>query len=170
MFIQEFFRNIFKYLIEGIGVAVATFLVSGQRYSLQEVGLIGLSASLTLMLLDMYAPAIGLGARQGTGFGLGLRVNNLPVEGFDDESESAPEVHYKDKVHYSKTCNCQTSCANTCQVSDDCKAECNTAPCYVNDKTSLASNNCSYKMIDGNYSVAVLPGYNECVKAYNDDT
>lgn len=179
--IQEFLRNLFKYLIEGVGVAVATFLISGQRYGLQEVGLIGLSAGVTLMLLDMYAPGVAAGARQGTGYGLGLQMGNLPVEGFEGhpmyadsavqeggEVEVGSEV--EPSVHYKKNCNCEAPCANACKSEEGkCDLNCpDSAPCHIEGHGSLAAANCSYKIIDGYYSKAVLPGYNECVKPYNE--
>lgn len=187
--IQEFLRNFFKYLIEGVGVAVAAFLISGQRYGLQEVGLIGLSAAVTLMLLDTYAPGVAAGARQGTGYSLGLQMTNLPLEGFQgyplqeggvvevDQSTLKPEtlkvldIGGEDDVsgHYKKNCSCQMPCERSCQSNEgQCNLDCpESAPCYIDGNSSLAVANCSYKLIDGYYSKQVLPGYNECVKPYN---
>ena len=190
--IQEFLRNFFKYLIEGVGVAVAASLISGRLFAYQEAGLIGLSAAVTLMILDMYAPGVAAGARQGTGYGLGMQLTNLPqsvvgVEGFEGNQEGGlvdvgrstlqPEalkvldIQGEDDMsgHYRKNCSCQQPCELSCQSNEgQCDLECSeSAPCHIDGNSSLAAANCSYKLIDGYYSKQVLPGYNECVKAYN---
>ena len=83
--------NVFRYLFEGLGVALAAYVISGQRYTLQEVALIGLSAAATLFVLDSFTPEVAAGARQGTGFGLGVQVSKLPVEGFSATSQTGGE-------------------------------------------------------------------------------
>ncbi|GAG81428.1 unnamed protein product, partial [marine sediment metagenome] len=92
-------EKLLRYLMEGLGVAIASYLISGQRYTLQEVGMIGMTAALTLFVLDAFSPGTSAGARQGTGFGLGYQTVNLPeaattfgvpvlpgLEGFDGQS------------------------------------------------------------------------------------
>jgi ABC-type Co2+ transport system permease subunit len=75
-------QDIVKYLLEGVAVAVVAFYVTGKQTNLQDVALIGLSAAVSFLVLDMFAPAVGAGSRQGAGFGIGY---NLAGGAADDE-------------------------------------------------------------------------------------
>lgn len=80
-------KALLRYLSEGFGVGLASYLIAGQRFTLQEILMIALTAAVTLFVLDQFAPAIGPSARLGAGFGLGLQtVTNAPgLEAFDDQ-------------------------------------------------------------------------------------
>lgn len=69
---QEAFKRLIRYVLEGLCVGLAVNLVSQKKISLNEVVLIGITASAVLSVLDTFAPAISSGARQGAGYGLGL--------------------------------------------------------------------------------------------------
>lgn len=180
-------KSLLRYLSEGFGVGLASYLIAGQRFSLQEILMIALTAAVTLFILDQFAPAIGPSARLGAGFGLGLQtVTNVPgLEAFDDSEaiqhgqapEPAPYVTTDVKVepgcpggptHYNNNCSCGCPCTSTCQPEDKCKIDCpDNKPCDLND-CNIGVSGCPYKLIPGNYSHKVLlPGYNECVKPYN---
>lgn len=82
-------QALIKYLLEGLGVALAAFYIPRKNLNLQEILLIALSAAATFALLDQFSPGVAAGARQGTGFGIGLQVSGtglgVPgVEGFSD--------------------------------------------------------------------------------------
>lgn len=64
-------KNVLKYLLEGLAVAVAAKYIPSREISLNEVVMIGLTAALTFFVLDMFSPSIASGARLGTGFGIG---------------------------------------------------------------------------------------------------
>lgn len=187
---QDCVKRFFKYLVEGLGVALASHLISGQRYSLMEMGMIGASAAITLMLLDTFAPGVAAGSRMGSGYKLGMQLtapNLLPaIEPFGCmASEAAVEAEIDAvmhpssveakpvKYHYRKNCTCQMPCVDYCQThdckgcEDNCKLDCPTHPCRIPGHGNIASTDCSYKLIDGYYSKALLPGYNECVQPYN---
>jgi len=84
--------QIVKYLLEGLAVSVAAYFIPRQRSNITEILAIGLAAAATFMLLDVLAPTIGLGARQGAGFGIGLNQVGWQGGGAelvqDDDTES----------------------------------------------------------------------------------
>ena len=67
------FQQLFKYLVEGLGVALAVYLVPYNQLQLNEIVLIALIAAATFALLDQFSPGIGYGVRYGSGFGIGYR-------------------------------------------------------------------------------------------------
>ncbi len=82
--------NIKKYLLEGFAIAFASKLLLRNSIDLKELLMLTLTITLTMFLLDKFAPNVSQGARQGTGFGLGY---NLVGGGGDDGSngDSEPE-------------------------------------------------------------------------------
>ena len=68
---EEIVRRVFKYLVEGLAVAVAAYYIPSRNMNLREVAMIGLTAAAIFSILDMYAPSIADAARQGAGFGIG---------------------------------------------------------------------------------------------------
>lgn len=76
-----FFATLFKYLLEGIAVAAAAFLIpQNSTLTLGEVLMIGFTAASTFVLLDAFSPTTGLGVRHGAGFGIGLNlVGGVPM-------------------------------------------------------------------------------------------
>lgn len=74
-------QNLVKYLLEGIAVAVAAFYLTNKKQSVQEILMLGLVASATFFILDQFAPLVGMGARHGSGFGIGFNL----VGGADEQ-------------------------------------------------------------------------------------
>ena len=62
-------------------VAIAAFYIPQRKMNLEEVAMIALTAAATFALLDMYAPSVGLTARQGAGFGIGANLVGFPAGG-----------------------------------------------------------------------------------------
>lgn len=83
--------QIVKYLLEGLAVSVAAFFIPRQRSDLIEIVAIGFAAAATFMLLDLLAPTIGVGARQGAGFGIGLNQVGWQAGGdlVDDDTDTS---------------------------------------------------------------------------------
>jgi len=65
-------QSIVKFLLEGLAVAVAAYFIPSRVVSPIEIISIALTAAATFMILDTFAPSVGAGARQGSGFGIGL--------------------------------------------------------------------------------------------------
>ena len=73
-------KNLVVYLVEGIAIAIAAYVLTNKRGQLSEIATIALIASLTLFLLDVFANDVGKGVRLGAGIGIGLNLaNNAPV-------------------------------------------------------------------------------------------
>ena len=64
----------FKYLLEGLAVALAAYFIPSRKIDPQGILMIALTAGATLALLDLFSPGVALGARQGSGFGIGYRL------------------------------------------------------------------------------------------------
>jgi len=79
------FKSFIKYLIQGFAVALAIYFILRDRIQTQEILTIALVATASYALLDTFAPLAGLGARLGTGIGLGM---SLIPEGFEEEEEA----------------------------------------------------------------------------------
>lgn len=75
---REVIVRIFKYLLEGIVVAFAAYLLPGKKMDVSEIMVIGLVAAATFAVLDLFAPSIGASVRSGAGFGVGLNLVGFP--------------------------------------------------------------------------------------------
>jgi hypothetical protein len=67
-----------KYILEGLAVAVAAFVLPGKTLKFGEVAMIALVATATFAVLDIYAPSVGSSARTGAGFGIGANLVGFP--------------------------------------------------------------------------------------------
>jgi hypothetical protein len=65
--------KIIIYLLEGLAVTGAIYLITKKSLQMTELITLAVTVSVTFMVLDMFAPAVSAGARQGAGFGLGFR-------------------------------------------------------------------------------------------------
>ena len=79
--VHEILKRIVKYLIEGVMVAIAAFVFPRKKMNPDEILMIAAVASATFAILDMYAPTIGVTARQGAGFGIGASLVDFPRGG-----------------------------------------------------------------------------------------
>lgn len=74
----EFFRRISKYLVEGLVVAIVASLMPNSRMSTEQIAILGLTAATAFSVLDLLAPSIAPGLRQGVGLGLGFHTVGFP--------------------------------------------------------------------------------------------
>lgn len=87
--LSEVLNSLPKYLMEGLAVGGAAMYLSRNKLNLNEVLSIGVVAALTFMILDLWAPNVGSGSRQGAGFGLGAMLSGFGFrEGFDENGSS----------------------------------------------------------------------------------
>jgi hypothetical protein len=71
---RELLMRIFKYLFEGLIVAVAAYLIPGKKLGVEEILTIGVVAAATFSVLDLFAPSIGSSVRTGAGLGIGVNL------------------------------------------------------------------------------------------------
>ena len=76
--VNEILKRIFKYLIEGLMVAIAAYAIPKASLKLEEIALLALTAAATFSILDTYVPAMGATARSGAGFGIGANLVKFP--------------------------------------------------------------------------------------------
>ena len=76
--VSELLKRIFKYLIEGVFVAVAAYTIPKKTLNIEEIVIIGLMAAATFSALDVFVPSIASSARGGAGFGIGANLVGFP--------------------------------------------------------------------------------------------
>lgn len=73
-------KNFIIYLVEGLAVAIAAYVIPNRKTKLAEVMVIASIASVSFFLLDVFSEAVGTGSRLGAGLGIGYNlVNGLPM-------------------------------------------------------------------------------------------
>jgi ABC-type Co2+ transport system permease subunit len=70
---NEIVKKAIKYIVEGIIVAFASYVIPKQSLKLEEVTVIALVAAATLAILDTFIPSMGVSSRQGAGLAIGTR-------------------------------------------------------------------------------------------------
>ena len=68
---NELVKKAIKYIVEGIIVAFASYVIPKQKLNLEEVTVIALVAAATLAILDTFIPSMGASSRQGAGLAIG---------------------------------------------------------------------------------------------------
>tara|TARA_B100001758_G_scaffold247706_1_gene266677 strand:- start:18001 stop:18258 length:258 start_codon:yes stop_codon:yes gene_type:complete len=74
----ELVKRAVKYLMEGIMVAIAAYVIPKKALNVDEIALISLSAAAIFSILDTYIPSMGVTARSGAGFGIGANLVKFP--------------------------------------------------------------------------------------------
>ena len=74
----ELIRRAVKYIVEGIMVAIAAYVIPKKALNVDEIALISLSAAAIFSILDTYIPSMGVTARSGAGFGIGANLVKFP--------------------------------------------------------------------------------------------
>lgn len=75
---SEFVKRAIKYIVEGLMVAIAAFVIPKQKLNIEEVVIIALSAAATFAVLDVFVPSMAASARGGAGFGIGANLVQFP--------------------------------------------------------------------------------------------
>jgi preprotein translocase subunit Sss1 len=74
---KEVLQRILKYVIQGLAIGLAALIVPEKKPSWEEVLVLALTAAAVFSLLDMFAPAVGVATRYGTGLGIGASLTPL---------------------------------------------------------------------------------------------
>lgn len=75
---NEMIKRIIKYLVEGLMIAIAAYVIPKKSMNMEEIALLSLTAAATFAILDTYIPSMGVGARSGAGFGIGANLVGFP--------------------------------------------------------------------------------------------
>lgn len=68
---NDLVKRAIKYIIEGLIVALAAFVIPKKSLDIEEVVVIALTAAATLAVLDTFVPSMGVSSRQGAGLAIG---------------------------------------------------------------------------------------------------
>ena len=78
MDVNDLVTRVIKYLVEGIAVALALVFIPRKALPYDEVLTVTVLAAVVFAILDIFAPSIGVTARQGAGFGIGANLVGFP--------------------------------------------------------------------------------------------
>lgn len=70
-------RSLVKYVLEGLAVAVAAWLIPSNKIEYTDIIIIALTAAAVFAILDQFSPLVAVSARQGSGFALGFQQVGL---------------------------------------------------------------------------------------------
>ena len=75
---NELIKRIIKYIVEGLMISIAAYVIPKKSLNLEEIACLALTAAATFAILDTYIPSMGVSARSGAGFGLGANLVGFP--------------------------------------------------------------------------------------------
>lgn len=75
----EVLTRLIKYAFEGLAVAVVAYILPKSKLQASEILFIALAAACVFSILDLLAPAMSNGARQGVGLGAGFNLIGFPM-------------------------------------------------------------------------------------------
>ena len=70
-------RKLFKYVVEGLIVALVAYLIYDGKVSIHSIAVIGITASAAFAIIDFIAPKFSTLVRQGAGLSLGATLSGL---------------------------------------------------------------------------------------------
>lgn len=77
---SELIKRAIKYIVEGIIVALAAYVIPKKSLNVEEVVVIALTAAATFSVLDVFIPSMGITARSGVGGAVGIGLaGGLPI-------------------------------------------------------------------------------------------
>ncbi len=81
MDVNDLLTRVIKYIVEGVAVALALVFIPRKQLPYDEILTVTVMAALVFAILDIFAPSIGVTARQGAGFGIGANLVGFPMRG-----------------------------------------------------------------------------------------
>jgi hypothetical protein len=183
-----------KYLIEGLVVSLAVYLVAGEKNNMNEIILLGLTAAVTFMILDLFTKGMKQRTRHSEGFEGGTDVDvkhpnyhNLPVGidaygkvieynpktqgyGQNDQQKTGHmgEVPYRYPNVYQSTCPQKPMPGTTVTTPYGPTRTKSRWMGWIEDGRPVNQNTWDYKIVPGLYSKYIIqPGYNEHIKTEN---
>lgn len=80
-------KDLTKYLLEGIVIAVALLVIPQRKLPVQAVISVAVTAGLTFLVLDLAVPSVAENARMGAGLVVGLKMVGGGPMPLDEETE-----------------------------------------------------------------------------------
>jgi hypothetical protein len=77
--VWEAMIRIVKYAFEGFMVALVAIILPKSKLEWGEIWFLALTAACVFAILDLLAPSVSSGARQGVGLGAGFRLVGFPA-------------------------------------------------------------------------------------------
>jgi len=98
--------HIVKYILEGLAVSFVAYYLTGKKTALSEILLLGVAASLTFLIIDLFAPNVSPGLRQGSGFGIGYGMvgggpTPMPWQWYNQEGGFESQEQHDDFKQFS---------------------------------------------------------------------
>ena len=85
------FYSIVLRLLEAVAVTVAVYVITKMKFDYLKFGTMFMTFALSFFVLDLFAPRVAVGARQGAGFGLGYAQ-------FAGSATPNPRQYYENQV------------------------------------------------------------------------
>jgi ABC-type Co2+ transport system permease subunit len=77
---SELIKRAIKYIIEGIIVALAAYVIPKKSLNVEEVVVIALTAAATFSVLDVFIPSMGATSRTGASIAIGAGLaGGIPI-------------------------------------------------------------------------------------------
>jgi hypothetical protein len=70
-------NNLFKYMLQGLAVAIAAYVIPNRNAKPREIFAISIIAALSFFVLDIFTSDIAYGSRIGIGFAIGHALANI---------------------------------------------------------------------------------------------
>lgn len=173
--------HVVKYVLEGLAVAFVAYYLTGKKTDLFEIAMLGLTASLTFLVLDLFAPSVALGSRQGAGFGVGYGMvggdadQDTVAEDFKDNQEGGnPTGRPWEWFKFNPTAAKQSGGGPTGRPWEWYNPFSSRTALKEGFESQEQHDEAAkdigkpYKLKDGQYAAKIVqPGYNEEVRPYN---
>jgi uncharacterized membrane protein YqaE (UPF0057 family) len=82
-----------RYFTESLVIAIVAFYIPKVTLNINELLMISLTGAFSLMILDLFAPQVGVALRYGMGGTLGYNNVNTPVTLFGGNDEGNDECN-----------------------------------------------------------------------------
>ena len=86
--------RIIIYVCESLALTAVIYILAKKTFKIKELAVLAISIMVVFMVLDMFAPGVSSGVRQGSGFGLGyaqIAGSSYPRRYFDPNTGNIVE-------------------------------------------------------------------------------
>ena len=75
---RELCKKVVKYILQGAIISIAVLLLQKNKPDFEAVIALGLIASSTYAIIDLFAPSLTMPVNLGVGFGIGAQLVGFP--------------------------------------------------------------------------------------------